>query len=355
MSQSKKWFDILASPDNANNSTNNQSLMKTINNTSYCEPLTQYPIEEESVCEQDETTTSCESKHDQLLEKTLQPLCESKFNQQSMIHQTSNRKEQTTLSSENTSSGLFDRFLKNYTTTATTVSVMDEPELSFVSYRTTPSGQNSPKSNKSQSYSTAHSKNSTNATSCTDQSLNTSSLIERQIKELNKQFNNLSPIDAQIPNRFLEYTCSSDAGSLREMNEQETGNDKSSLILLSPNKLLFNEKNSSLMQGLINDQRQIDTDHSLIEEGRTTFDFNQFIGIDNSRKSDSLISFEHHELSQVSINNNNSNNQGKIFNSTPMISMNRRQSSITTVTQQSSQDFTATSFDFSALSPSKRN
>jgi hypothetical protein len=184
--------------------------------------------------------------------------------------------------------------------------------------------------------------------------LNTSSLIERQIKELNKQFNNLSPIDAQIPNRFLEYSCSSDAGSLKGMNEQETGNDKSSLILLSPNKL-FNEKNSSLMQGLINDQHHIDAEHSLIEEGRTTFDFNQFIGMDNSRKSDSLISFEHHEISQLSLNNNNSSNQAKIFNSTPTVSMNRRQSSITTVTQQSSQDFSATSFDFSALSTSKRN
>jgi hypothetical protein len=358
VNQSKKWFDILASPEQVNSTTNN---------TSYCEPLTQYPIEEETVSEHDETAISnCESRQEDLLEKTLQPLCESKLDQQGMRRQMSNKNDQTTISSENTSGGLFDRFLKNYTTTATTVSVMDEPELSFVSYRTTPSGQNSPKSNKSQQvYSSTNAKNSTcsNATSCTstsnrtttDHSLNTSSLIEKQIKELNKQFNNLSPIDAKVPNRFLEYSCSSDEHSLRGMNEL-TGNDKSSLILLSPNKL-FGEKSSSLMQGLINDQRQcyVDTDHSQIEEGRTTFDFNQYVGMDNSRKSDSLISFEHHELSQLSMNNNNSSSQVKIFNSTPMVSVNRRQSSITTVTQQSSQDFTATSFDFSALSPSKRN
>ena len=84
------------------------------------------------------------------------------------------------------SNGLFDRFIKSYSSQQT--SVQDEPELSFVSYKTV-SNPVSPQKKANYSINTTA---STTTTTTQDSNL---SLIHFQQKQLNKQFANLSPIE----------------------------------------------------------------------------------------------------------------------------------------------------------------
>jgi hypothetical protein len=132
-------------------------------------------------------------------------------------------------SSTNNSTGLFDRFLKNYTSSS---SVQDEPELSFVSYQTisnpvSPSGStrgsnpnifNNNNTNNNQTNQTGGFKsisvtstsgvssnnchnnltNTTNTNTSMDKTLNNFSLIQFQQKQLMKQFANVSPIENQL-------------------------------------------------------------------------------------------------------------------------------------------------------------
>ena len=100
--------------------------------------------------------------------------------------------------------GLFDRFLKNYTSSS---SVQDEPELSFVSYHAATSNPVSPRppNQTTQFHSSADggtsglgSQNNLTNTWSTDKSLVDLSLIQFQQKQLLQQFANVSPIENQL-------------------------------------------------------------------------------------------------------------------------------------------------------------
>ena len=95
--------------------------------------------------------------------------------------------------------GLFDRFLKNYTSSS---SIQDEPDLSFVSSQGQRSGQVSPQRSNLQatqySYSTSGvSSNSMANSNQMEKTLENLSLIQFQQKQLMKQFANVSPIENQ--------------------------------------------------------------------------------------------------------------------------------------------------------------
>jgi len=101
--------------------------------------------------------------------------------------------------------GMFDKFLKNYTSSS---SIQDEPDLSFVSSQGAPSNQASPLKQQLQathySYSTSGvSSNSLATTILTgsgsnsglEKTMDNLSLIQFQQRQLMKQFANLSPIE----------------------------------------------------------------------------------------------------------------------------------------------------------------
>ena len=97
-------------------------------------------------------------------------------------------------------SGLFDRFLKNYSsttqTTTMTASVLDEPEISFVS------------SNQSLiSNPTSPTTKSTTTTSLTSNNLT----IQQQKRDLSAQFQHLSPLEpgGQQQRRTFSFSTSS--------------------------------------------------------------------------------------------------------------------------------------------------
>lgn len=142
-----KWFDILASSatedeDKSESTTISCGLLSSTSlNTSKTNSLTQYSISKTSLGE-----SSC-------LEKTLQPINSppkkliqpkqtiNESNSSSSVYTSStsgvavgslSTTANTTKSNKNNNNGtgLFDRFLKNYNSSS---SVMDEPELSFVS------------------------------------------------------------------------------------------------------------------------------------------------------------------------------------------------------------------------------
>ena len=121
----------------------------------------------------------------------------------------------------NESTGLFDRFIKNYNSTQ---SVLDEPELSFVTYSSSlPSKNNSPRNNNNKlntACSLQLSETSTSNCSLNNQTIN--SLINIQKKQLNKQFANVSPIEMnnRFNNNLIETTSS--LGTTLKIEEMET-------------------------------------------------------------------------------------------------------------------------------------
>jgi hypothetical protein len=162
-------------------------------------------------------------------------------------------KKLTPKSSSDTSDGLFDRFIKNYSST-TTQSVQDEPELSFVSYKTV----SNPVSPTKKSI---HHANSENTSACTNSKLSTASsndsslsLIHLQQKQLLKQFANLSPIDLNLNSSTnkkninsmstVDFTLFETKADYSEDNAEEeddyddekSHNITSSLVLFSPEK-----------------------------------------------------------------------------------------------------------------------
>ena len=153
--------------------------------------------------------------------------------------------------------GLFDRFIKNYSST-TAQSVQDEPELSFVSYKTvsnpvSPTKKSTYNNNNSSSENaSAYTTSKLSNASSNDSSL---SLIHLQQKQLMKQFANLSPIDLNqnsLTNKkmmksmstvdFTLFETKADYSDENDDQEEEGYDDEnshdmtSSLVLFSPEK-----------------------------------------------------------------------------------------------------------------------
>lgn len=92
--------------------------------------------------------------------------------------------------------GLFDRFLKNYTSSS---SIQDEPNLSFVSSQGGRSNQVSPQKSNIYSHSTSGVGSNTMVNSNSmEKTMNNTSLIQFQQEQLMKQFANMSPIENQL-------------------------------------------------------------------------------------------------------------------------------------------------------------
>lgn len=122
--------------------------------------------------------------------------------------------------------GLFDRFLKNYTSSS---SIQDEPDLSFVSSQGQRSGQVSPQKSNFQatqySYSTSGvSSNSMTNSNNMEKTLENLSLIQFQQKQLMKQFANVSPIENQkvVGNLCQISKITNEASSLMSMQSNST-------------------------------------------------------------------------------------------------------------------------------------
>jgi hypothetical protein len=178
LKKNKKWFDILATTSSdddtsasllsqhpINNSSNNS---QTNNNTSY--------LSSNSIIQISESSQSIMKQY---------PIDSSMSQQSSRLERTLNQYKSPPKKLSN-SNGLFDRFIKSYNSQQT--SVQDEPELSFVSYKTV-SNPVSPQKKANYSINTTA---STTTTTTQDSNL---SLIHFQQKQLNKQFANLSPIE----------------------------------------------------------------------------------------------------------------------------------------------------------------
>lgn len=194
---------------------------------------------------------------------------------------------------------------------------MDEPEISFVSYKTN-SPPSSPKPSNSQSEYTLNSNQTSNYSSM--------SLIQFQQKQLCKQFNNISPIDEpnSLTSQLKGYKSFSTTIPFETTSSYYNSNSFTNSKTIHQEEQENTLKCTSLIEGPLDDE---DDDTSSLIEGRLTvpFDFttvsqfrsnlnnktgekqtfqtNQFTNVSSlnssDRKSDSLISFEHHELSQM--------------------------------------------------------
>lgn len=123
----------------------------------------------------------------QLSSRTIDSCCMSQLTQSYVNSQTinaecENLKKLTMIEtgSKNTN-GLFDRFIKNYTSSS---SIQDEPDLSFVS-----------------SQGTVNSPSKVNHFSL-EKTMDNSSLIQFQQRQLSQQFANMSPIDQKLENEL---------------------------------------------------------------------------------------------------------------------------------------------------------
>jgi hypothetical protein len=321
LTNGKTWFDILASEeDNLANKTN-QKQDETI--------LSQHPLSDTS-SEEEEQLENTFNNNGKELEKTLQPVKYSpptKQNNSSLSMQSLSSASTSSVNSSSNSSGrtsgsggMFDKFLKNYTSQTCAASVMDEPEISFVS-TVNSSTTNSPHKNtgginilvKNASNTTSSSYTSCNETASTSFS-NNSNLIQFQQKQLSKKFANMSPIETNSLNNqnnpklsmtnstLTNFTLFEQTSKINENEEEDNKSTKSSLILLSPNKI-YNEKSTSLVHGLINDDDDDNISQSFIEGAlQAPFEFNKFKNYRDQNDdylSDSLVSFEQHELSQL--------------------------------------------------------
>ncbi len=317
---SKKWFDILASEEDTVNMTNktNDKQDDTI--------LSQHPLSDTSSSEEDVLENTYNNNTNKELEKTLQPVKYSppkKQNNCSLSMQSLSLASNSSMSSNISSrgSGMFDKFLKNYTSQTCAASVMDEPEISFVS-TVNSSTTNSPQKNggginilvKNLSNNTCSSSSYTscNETASTSFS-NNSNLIQLQQKHLSKKFANMSPIETNSLNNqnnpqfsmtnstISNFTLFEQTSKINEDEQDDNKSTKSSLILLSPNKI-YNEKSTSLVHGLINDDDE-EISQSFIEGAlQAPFEFNKFKKYRDENDeylSDSLVSFEQHEISQL--------------------------------------------------------
>ena len=152
--------------------------------------------------------------------------------------------------------GIFDRFLKTY---ASTASVLDEPEISFVSCKTasnpaTPSKNLTKTTNSSQAttFSTNSSSISSGISSESDRSF-PSSLIHLQQKQLMKQFANMSPIELnnqieqrkQQQNQHLLSDYTIDAFNSTSINNSSQGM-KSTTLSVSASLTMFSSGQSIL-------------------------------------------------------------------------------------------------------------
>jgi hypothetical protein len=144
------------------------------------------------------------------------------------------------------SAGLFDLFLKNYTSSS--ASVMEEPEISFVSIRS-----NSPCSNtKTQLISTNQENGITtdsgsvssgfSGSASNSNSMSTLSLIEQQKRELSNQFANMSPIEMNLSQNQLK---------LNKCMQSLTMNTSSSSFMV------FNESNDNAARSNLNEKNKI--------------------------------------------------------------------------------------------------
>ena len=319
----KTWFDILASEDDTVMNKTNDKQNETI--------LSQHPLSDTSSEEELENTYNNNNNDvtNRELEKTLQPVKYSpptkQNNSNSLSMQSLSSASSSSMMSSNSGSdrgsGMFDKFLKNYTSQTCAVSVMDEPEISFVS-TVNSSTTNSPQKknggginilvkNSSNTTFASSSYTSCNETASTSFS-NNSNLIQFQQKQLSKKFANMSPIETNSLNNqnnpkfsmtnstISNFTLLEQTSKLNE-DEDDNRSTKSSLILLSPNKI-YNEKSTSLVHGLINDDDE-EISQSFIEGAlKAPFEFNKFKKFRDENDdylSDSLVSFEQHEISQL--------------------------------------------------------
>lgn len=266
-------------------------------------------------------------------EKTLREFRDNEMTMKSTRLGTSTSSGLATECASSTSGGLFDRFLKNYSSSYTaTASVMDEPEISFVSCRSVETR-----------YSTSSSSSAQSGVTNEESSM---SLIQMQQRQLNKQFANMSPIDAlsdeysglKIADSLsatIPFEASSKGASKTSRLLNETNNSRqSSLILLSPSRLqddatdlvppCVQKQNRSetsyasfdkpsQMSVNYHDDDDDDDDQRAIEKTLTFNNNNQTFALTNvssmtvnnngtggqRNRSDSLVSFEHHELSQM--------------------------------------------------------
>lgn len=98
--------------------------------------------------------------------------------------------------------GLFDRFLKNYSSTCTG-SVLDEPEISFVSNKSVSVTSNPTSPTKTTTMTTSTKTNSFSTTSLSNGTL------KQQKQELSAQFEHMSPIETTINRRFVTMSLQS--------------------------------------------------------------------------------------------------------------------------------------------------
>ncbi|CAF0887195.1 unnamed protein product [Brachionus calyciflorus] len=286
----KKWFDILASTDEE------KSISRRKMSTS---SLSQGPLADDTLNEEESSilhslievekksslmsaspsvlVNSFNSTKGEVL-KDLEPVNETLKSLKSFCNSS-----QSSLKSE---SGMFDKFLKNYPSNTNNItSVMDEPEISFVSYKTT-SNPVSPGTRRN--YSDFSSSDSTKQTSSEMSSL---SLIKFQQKQLSQQFGNMSSID--------------------QTSSLSSTQIKKSFSSTIPFETTL--KNSSIIEGkLIEDEDAVE---EIEDRLKVPYDFNDKTILSDSdnqsirtRKSESLLSFENHELTQLTpLNNNNKN------------------------------------------------
>lgn len=164
----------------------------------------------------------------QLSSRTTDSCCMSQLNQSYTNSQTintecENLKKQTMIESgSKNTNGLFDRFIKNYSSSS---SILDEPDLSFVSSQ---SNVNSPP--KVNNFSL-------------EKTMDNSSLIQFQQRQLSQQFANMSPIDQRLENELNSKYDETRFGTM--INHSDMQSTKltavcqdltKSLVLYSPKK-----------------------------------------------------------------------------------------------------------------------
>ncbi len=413
----KKWFDILASSSetdddkslkqikcSSNSSLSQGPLSSSSNNSSKTH---QNKVVEEDESENDETLSQCSSNSflhslnqypinsinsvsssilindsmteklstnnknqgpNQSLEKTLE-MCKSISVNNDQEDDEKSLDLLKDMDQTSSKGGLFDRFLKSYSgsggqTAESATSVMDEPEISFVSCKTATSEQNSPKKieennknvdNYSQKftqlnsdYSSTYCSSSSSSNISRNQSSSSSntslSLTQIQKKELSKQFANISPIDfgsnlkcidSFMVTTTIPYESKSTSLIHGKIDEEEEETDSLSDRTLSSN-------NSSLIEGKL--KRKVSKSNnnsiSIVMEKHSTTE-NQYqqqlttVSPLNSvlKKSNelSLVSFEQHELSRAMESflskNDQSNSKKPLYSSSMLTESSDSQSS----------------------------
>jgi len=211
------------------------------------------------------------------------------------------------------SGGLFDRFLKNYTSSS---SVQDEPELSFVSYHAATSNPVSPRpiNQTTQFHSSADagtsglgSQNNLTNTWSTDKSLVDLSLIQFQQKQLLQQFANVSPIENQLVEgkqqlsaKRVDFSAVNNSTHFAlehtAQKESDFHSTKLSGAQTALNSFTFGSSQMKQQNGTLIEQ--------IAEEPGTNF-FSSISYLSEINKTgappcndDSLTSFEQHELTQ---------------------------------------------------------